>query len=181
MQRLAEGLAGAAVLVEQAIRHLMAAVIAVLVLLNVAATVGRYARWYTWPWADEVLLFTLVWGIGLGLYAVTLRGGHLAMDLVAQRLPARMRDPLQAVVATASFALIAFVAVQSHAFIQAVAAADMRSMTGEIPMAIPHSGLLAGFLLMLLALALRAVLAVARVPLPPQRGLVPDAPPQRGE
>jgi len=181
MQRLAAGLAGAAVLVERAIRHLMAAAIAVLVLLNVAATVGRYARWYTWPWADEVLLFTLVWGIGLGLYAVTLRGGHLAMDIVAQRLPARVRHPLQAVVAMASFALIAFVAAQSRAFIEAVAAAGMRSMSGEIPMAIPHSGLLAGFLLMLLALALRAIAAVARVPLPPQGALVPDVPQRRGE
>lgn len=180
MKRLAERLGCAAVLVERAIRHLMAAVIAFLVLLNVAAAVGRYGGWYTLPWADEVLLFVMVWGIALGLYAVTLRGGHLAMDLVAQRLPPRVRDPLQAVVATASFALVAFVAVQSHAFIASVAAADMRSMTGAIPMAVPHSGLLAGLLLMLLALALRAIVAAARVPLPPLGEPSPEAPPQGG-
>ncbi len=180
MKRLAARLAGAAVLLERAIRHLMAAVMAFLVLLNVAAAVGRYGGWYTWPWADEVLLFVMVWGIALGLYAVTLRGGHLAMDLVAQRLPARVRDPLQAVVATASFALVAFVAVQSRTFIAAVAAADMRSMTGTIPMAVPHSGLLAGLLLMLLALALRGVVAAARVPLPPGER-APEGSQPRGE
>lgn len=167
MRRLAERLAGAAVLLERAIRHAMAAVVAFLVGLNVAAAFGRYAQWYTWPWADEVLLFTMVWGIAIGLYAVTLRGGHLAMDLVVQRLPAHLQRALLVLVAAASFSLIAFVALQSRTFIQSVAAADMRSMAGQIPMAIPHSGLLVGFLLMLLALAIRALLAAARVPLPP--------------
>lgn len=169
MKRLAERLADAAVLVERVIRHAMAAVVAFLVLLNVAAAFGRYVQWYTWPWADEVLLFTMVWGIALALYAVTLRGGHLVMDLVVQRLPARLQHALLVFVATASFALIAFVALQSRAFIRSVAAADMRSMAGQIPMALPHSGLLVGFLLMLLALAIRAILAATRVPLPPPR------------
>jgi TRAP-type C4-dicarboxylate transport system permease small subunit len=162
MKRLAEGLATASVRVERTIRHAMAAIVAFLVLLNVAAAFGRYVQWYTWPWADEVLLFTMVWGVALGLYPVTLQGSHLAMDLVARRFPERAQPALQALVATGSFLLIAYVAVQSRGFIQTVAAVDMRSMAAQIPMWIPHAGILAGFLLMMLALAVRAIVALGR-------------------
>jgi TRAP-type C4-dicarboxylate transport system permease small subunit len=167
MKRLAETLARASVRFERAVRHAMAAVVFFLVGLNVAAAFGRYVQWYTWPWADEALLFTMVWGIALGLYAVTLRGGHLAMDLVVRALPAPAQRVVQVLVAAASFALIGYVTAQSHAFIRTVAGADMRSMAAQIPMTIPHGALAAGFVLMLLALAVRAIAAAARVPLPP--------------
>lgn len=167
MKRLADALASLSALAERWIRHAMAAIVAVLVLLNVAAAFGRYAQWYTWPWADETLLFTMVWGVALGLYAVTLRGGHLAMDLAVQFLPARLRHFVQVLVATVSFVLIGYVVVQSCAFIRAVAAVDMRSMAAQIPMTIPHAGVLAGFLLMMLALAVRGVVAVGRMQVPP--------------
>lgn len=165
----AEALARLAVAAERAVRHAMAAIVAFLVLLNVASAFGRYVRWYTWPWADEVLLFTLVWGIALGLYAVTLRGGHLAMDLLVRLLPARLQRGLQVVVGAGSLAVMAYVTVQSRAFIETVRAVDMRSMAAQIPMAIPHSGLLAGFLLMIAATLVLAVLALAGVRLPPAR------------
>jgi TRAP-type C4-dicarboxylate transport system permease small subunit len=168
MKRLAEALARASVRLERAIRHAMAAIVFFLVGLNVAGAFGRYVQWYTWPWADEALLFTMVWGIALGLYAVTLRGGHLAMDLVVRALPAPAQRSAQALVAVVSFALIGYVVLQSRAFIQTVAAADMRSMAAQIPMTIPHAALAVGFVLMLLALAVRAVAAAARVSLPPQ-------------
>jgi TRAP-type C4-dicarboxylate transport system permease small subunit len=169
MQQLAEALAGAAVLAERVIRHAMAGIVLALVLVNVAGAVGRYGRWYTWPWADEALLFGMVWGIALGLYAVTLRGGHLAMDLVVRPLPRRLQRGVQGVVAAASFALLAYVVVQSLAFVQTVAAVDMRSMAARIPMAIPHAGVLTGLLLVMLALFIRAVLAASGVQLPPER------------
>jgi TRAP-type C4-dicarboxylate transport system permease small subunit len=166
VKRLAEALARVATLAERAIRHAMAAVIVFLVLLNVASAFGRYVQWYTWPWADEVLLFTMVWGIALGLYAVTLRGGHLAMDLVVQRLPGRLQHLAQVLVATVSFVLIGYVVVQSRAFIQTVDAVDMRSMAAQIPMSIPHTGVLVGFLLMMLALVVRAIVAAGRAHIP---------------
>ena len=177
MKRLADALARVSALAERAIRHAMAAIVVFLVLLNVAAAFGRYVQWYTWPWADETLLFTMVWGVALGLYAVTLRSGHLAMDLVVQLLPARLRHRVQVLVATVSLVLIGYVVVQSCAFIQTVAAVDMRSMAAQIPMTIPHSGVLVGFLLMMIALAVRAVVAVGRGHLPsePTRPAAPQA------
>ena len=168
MRRLAEALARVSALAERGIRHAMAAIIVFLVLLNVAAAFSRYVQWYTWPWADEVLLFTMVWGVALGLYPVTLRGGHLAMDLVVRLLPARVQHLAQVLVATLSLVLIGYVVVQSRAFIQAVAAVDMRSMAAQISMTIPHTGVLVGFVLMMLAVAVRAVVAAGRVRLPPE-------------
>jgi TRAP-type C4-dicarboxylate transport system permease small subunit len=168
VKRLSEAVARGAALAERGIRHAMAAIIVFLVLLNVAAAFGRYVQWYTWPWADEALLFTMVWGVALGLYAVTLRGGHLAMDLVLRLLPARLQRLAQVLVATVSFVLIGYVVVQSRAFIQIVAAVDMRSMAAQIPMTIPHTGVLVGLVLMMLALAVRAVVAAGRVRLPPE-------------
>ena len=177
MKQLADALAALSALAERWIRHAMAAIVAFLVLLNVAAAFGRYAQWYTWPWVDETLLFTMVWGVALGLYAVTLRSGHLAMDLVVQLLPGRLQHLVQVLVATVSFVLIGYVVVQSCAFIRTVAAVDMRSMAAQIPMTIPHTGVLVGFLLMMIALAVRAVVAVGRVQLPsePTRPAGPQA------
>lgn len=127
-----------------------------LVGLNAATALGRYLFGVGLTWSDELLQYLLICGISLGVFMVSLRNGHLTMDLVVTRLPARLARAADALVTAASMAILLYVIVQSWRFIGQMAAIGQKSMAMQIPMAYPHSTLLVGLALMVLALAVRA-------------------------
>ena len=74
------------------LRDIPRAAIGVIILLaiaiNFANIVGRYVFLAPLPWAEEVLVFLVIWGVCLGASAVTYDNRHLDMDLFAARVPA---------------------------------------------------------------------------------------------
>jgi TRAP-type transport system small permease protein len=126
-----------------------------LVGLNAATAVGRYLFGVGLTWSDELLQYMLILGISLGAFVVSLRKGHLRMDLLVNRLPATLGRALDGVVTAASLAILLYVIAQSWRFLGQIAAIDQRSMAMQIPMTYPHSALLVGFALMALALLMR--------------------------
>ncbi len=142
-------------------RHLLAALMIALVLVNVAAAAGRYLRLFTWPWADELMLFGMIWGVALGAFLVTLRRGHLAMDLVIARLPRALRRALEILVAVVTVALLGYVMVQSASFISTLISVDQRSMAAQAPMWVAHIAVPTSFGLMIAAACARAYVALA--------------------
>jgi TRAP-type C4-dicarboxylate transport system permease small subunit len=148
---------------ERAVRHLLALVALSLVALNVVGSMGRYTDLFTISWADEVQLFLLIWGVGLGAFVVSLRKAHLTMDVVFATLPTRMQRTLEGLIAIVSALLLGFVGVQSWRFVDLMAAIDQRSMAAALPMTVPHSAVLAGCAAMILALLVRAYLALRGV------------------
>ncbi len=148
---------------ERAVRHLLALVAVSLVALNVVGSMGRYTDLLTISWADEVQLFLLIWGVGLGAFVVSLRKAHLTMDVLFTTLPARMQRGLEVVIAIVSVVVLGFISVQSWRFIDLMATIDQRSMAAALPMTIPHSAVLTGLAAMILALLVRAYLALRGV------------------
>src|SRR5512145_795147 len=60
-----------------------------LVLLVSANVFARYALAIGWLWAEEVSRLIFVWVVFLGAYVALRHKQHMAIDLVAARLPRR--------------------------------------------------------------------------------------------
>lgn len=137
----------------------LAAVLAVAMLalvgVNFANVVARYVFSSPLIAADEAMTFTMVWGVFLGAGLVSLRGGHLAMDLASGSLPPRARSALQLAGAALLVLVLGFVALQSADFIDTISMIGMTSMAGGIPMWVPHLAIPVGFGLMIVATVLR--------------------------
>jgi TRAP-type C4-dicarboxylate transport system permease small subunit len=151
--------AGIAGFAEAALLALLALAMVAIILLNFANVVGRYLLSAPIPAADEIMTFTMVWGVFLGCGIVTLRGAHLNMDLLLGLLSPRARRVAEAASALLALPLLGFVAYQSIDYLETIGAIGLTSMAAGIPMALVHLAIPIGFGLMMLA-------ALARLALP---------------
>ena len=135
------------------------AVAAVLILIgiaiNFANVVSRYLFNFALFWAEEIMVFLVVWCVFLGVVAVAFQGGHLKMDLVSTRIPSPWKEIINGVTAAALVVCGLFVVVQSWTAITLFAESGDVSVTASVPMVIPHLALLIGIGLMVLAVLVR--------------------------
>jgi TRAP-type C4-dicarboxylate transport system permease small subunit len=123
--------------------------------LNFANIVGRYAFNAPIIWAEEVMIFLMVWSVFIGAVLVTWEGRHIKMDLISAVLPSPLREIVHFVAALTFVAVCAFVVVQSWTVTSMMIRLEHRSVAAELPMAIPHLALLLGFAGMLAAVVVR--------------------------
>lgn len=120
------------------IRAVLGALILSGVLINFANVVGRYVFLKPIIWAEEVLVFIMIWCVMLGATLVTWENQHLRMDAVYHLTRPRLRRWLN-VISTLAFLIAgAFVLVQSARVVALVASTGQRSVVAEIPMVIPY-------------------------------------------
>jgi TRAP-type C4-dicarboxylate transport system permease small subunit len=125
------------------------------VAINFANVVARYAFGRPFFWAEEILVFLTIWGVFIGLAAISYNGGHLNMDLFSAALRGRLKVALNAVVTLVLLAICVFVIAQSYQVVALFASAGQVSVAAGVPKAIPHAALLAGFALTVLAVVVR--------------------------
>jgi len=129
------------------IRALLGILILAGVVLNFANVVGRYVFWRPIIWAEEILVFIMIWCVMLGATLVTWENAHLRMDAVYQLGSPRARRWLN-LVSTAAFLVAGlFVLVQSTRVVALVASTGQRSVAAEVPMAIPYGAIPVSFAL----------------------------------
>lgn len=136
-------------------RAVVAALILASIAINFANVVGRYVFLSPIVWAEEVMIFIMVWCVFLGAVLVTWDGRHLRMDLVAVAIPPPWRQAVNFVAAAGFLAVTALVAANSWEAVQLFARLGQKSNTAGVPMVIPHAALLAGFALMFVCVAVR--------------------------
>jgi len=149
-------------LLERAVGRLMAvprAVIAVLILtsiaINFANVIGRYVFFSPIIWAEEAMIYIMVWCVFIGAILVSWDGRHLRMDLLAGVIPSPWRELVNGIAAIAFLAVAGLVVSQSWQAVLLFAELGQKSNTAEIPMVVPHSALLIGFAMMFLCVAVR--------------------------
>jgi len=128
------------------------------VAINLANVAGRYLFGAAIHWAEEVMVFITIWGVFVGLVAITWRGEHLSMDLFSGMLRGRARLALDLLVASVLIVCAGFFAMQSYKVVTLFAASGALTVAAGIPKAIPHAALLVGFTLAPVALAVRLAL-----------------------
>jgi TRAP-type C4-dicarboxylate transport system permease small subunit len=126
--------------------------------INFSNVVARYLFLASIYWADEAMVFLVIWSIFLAAIAVTYDGGHLTMDLFSTRLSPRWQRALDGAIAAVSILTFAFMAWQALTVVRTLLRNDQRSIALDIPIAIAHSALLVGFVFSALVVAVRVAL-----------------------
>jgi TRAP-type C4-dicarboxylate transport system permease small subunit len=138
-------------------RAAIGVVILLAIAINFANIVGRYVFLAPLPWAEEVLVFLVIWGVCLGASAVTYDSRHLDMDLFVVRFPPRLRALLEIVQLMAMVGFCAFTAVNAWTIVTLMARNGQVSITAGIPMTIPYAAFVTGFALIAVAAVAGAV------------------------
>ena len=123
--------------------------------INFANVVSRHLFGQAIFWTEEVLVFMTIWGVFLGMVRIAYNGEHLNMDLFSAQIRGRWRTALNGVTVALMLAVCAFVAMQSWTTVRLFAQTGQVSVAAGIPKAIPHSALLAGFVLTAAAIVVR--------------------------
>lgn len=135
------------------------AILGVLILssiaINFANVIGRYLFFSPIIWAEEVMIFIMVWCVFLGAVPVTWEGRHLRMDLLSTHLGSPWKQILNLISVLGLLIVSAFIALQSVEAVSLFARFGQKSMTAGIPMVVPHLAVLVGFSLMFLAALVR--------------------------
>lgn len=135
---------------------LAAAALGVIVAVNGANVVGRYFFSRPIAWAEELMLFLMVFIVFAGTAAVTWRQIHIRIDVVVSRLSARVSRWTHGLVATASVLVLGTIAWAGFTTVSLLYAFDQRSDALDLPMWIPQSFVAGG-------MALNAALLILRL------------------
>lgn len=132
------------------------------VLLNLANVLMRFLLGKSILGSDEMQIFVMVWTTFLGAAIVSWRGQHLRMDALVRYLPVSMVRFLRAVELLMTVVLSGFVSYHSFIYAKGMYLIKRTSEAAEIPMVIPHSAVLAGFVIITLLAVHQLVRAVRR-------------------
>ena len=134
------------------------------VVINIANVIGRYV--YSAPifWAEEILVYMMIWAVFIGLPAIVIANAHLRMDLFYAMMSARLRRVVDWLATMVAFACGLFGVYYSWQVVTLLAANRQTSVAAGAPMALVHAALLTGFALMLLAAAIGPFLPKAISP-----------------
>lgn len=151
----AGGLSGLGRLAHRALRVLLGLVVLAMTAANAINAGMRYLAGTQMRGADELLAFSQVAIVMLGLALVTAERRHLAVDLWPRGGVAGAARQLALSLVTA--AVCGYAALQSWDFVARMWVFDARSMALGLPLVIPNAFVLAGFALTaLVALGLAA-------------------------
>lgn len=123
--------------------------------VNFANVIGRYVFAAPIFWTEEVLVFMVVWSVFIAMSAIAYRGGHLTMDLFYARFTRPWKKVVNGAVAALFIACGVFVVLQSYQVVSLHIRMGAVSVATGAPLVIPHSALLVGFGLMVVAVLFR--------------------------
>jgi TRAP-type C4-dicarboxylate transport system permease small subunit len=142
-------------ILDQAPRYLMAALLLVAVAINFSNVIGRYVFQAAIFWTDEILVFLIIWCVFIGNVAVAYNGAHLKMDLFSARMRGPTRLLINASIALGMLACSVVMVWQSTQVVLLLARTGQVSVTASIPMSLVHIAIPLGFALMALAVLAR--------------------------
>ena len=131
--------------IASAVRVFLGLLLLSMVALNVANAICRYVFGVVLTGADEVLVFSMIWMVMVGMILATIDRRHIALDFLVTRAGPRQRAALTILHHAVLTGACAYAAIYCWAFVARVAAVGQTSMALGVPMAIPHFALFVGF------------------------------------
>jgi C4-dicarboxylate transporter DctQ subunit len=134
-------------------------VMGILMLAGVAIcfsnVVARYLFGYALFWAEEVMVFLIIWGVFIGVGAAAYDRAHLNMDLFSNSFKGSILAFLNALLVAVLLACCVFMIVQSWQVVTLFYQGGVTSVSAGVPKWIAHLALPVGFALMALAVLAR--------------------------
>lgn len=125
------------------------------VAIGFSNVVARYLFGYALFWAEEVMVFLIIWGVFVGVAAAAYDRAHLNMDLFSQSFRGTVLAFLNALMLAVLLAACVFMIVQSWQVVTLFYQGGVKSVSAGVPKWIAHSALPVGFALMALAVLSR--------------------------
>jgi len=125
------------------------------VAINIGNVVGRYVFFKPIFWAEEVLMYMIIWGVFICAGSITYQGLHLKMDLLVINVRGRLRMLLGALTVGLMLICAPFMVVQAFKVVRNYVANGEASIAAQFPLAWTHAAILTGFVLMFAAALLR--------------------------
>src|SRR5262249_11536632 len=113
--------------------------------INFVNVVARYLLLSSIYWADEAMVYLVIWSVSLAAIAVTFDGSQLTMDLFSTRLPPRWQRVLDGAIAAVCAMTFAFMAWQAMIVVATLIRNGQPSIALDIPVPIAQAALLVGF------------------------------------
>ena len=136
-------------------RAIIGSMILIGIIINFSNVIGRYAFLEPIIWAEEIMIYIMVWTVFIGAILVSYEGQHLKMDVFSVMMPSPFKEIIN-FVATASVLLVCLYIIPNNwIVVELMWNNDQRSVVAEVPMVIPHFALLAGFCLIFVGIVLR--------------------------
>jgi TRAP-type C4-dicarboxylate transport system permease small subunit len=125
------------------------------VAINVANVVGRYVFFRPIFWAEEVLMYMIIWGVFICAGSITYQGLHLKMDLLVMNARGWFRTFLGLLTVCIALVCSPFMVVQAYRIVRIYLANGETSIAAQFPLAYTHAAILTGFILMFVAAIVR--------------------------
>jgi TRAP-type C4-dicarboxylate transport system permease small subunit len=125
------------------------------VAINFVNVIARHFFGFALFWAEELMVFGVIWCTAIAAIAITFNGDHLRMDLFSARLGGPWREIVNGFAGVLFVCVCGFVAYQSYSVVASFARTGMVSVTMAVPLTIPHAALLVGLTFMVLAVFAR--------------------------
>jgi TRAP-type C4-dicarboxylate transport system permease small subunit len=132
-------------------RAAIGVIILAAITINFANIVGRYVFLAPLPWAEEVLVFLVIWGVCLGASAVTYDNRHLDMDLFVGLFSPRLRAVLEVLKLLTLVGFCTFTMANAATIVGVMARNGQVSITAGVPMTVPYAAFVVGFALIVAA------------------------------
>jgi TRAP-type C4-dicarboxylate transport system permease small subunit len=120
-----------------------------------ANVLARYLFGYALFWAEEVMVFLIIWGVFIGVGAAAYERAHLNMDLFSHSFKGSILGFLDALLVAVLLASCVFMIVQSWQVVALFYQGGVTSVSAGVPKWIAHLALPVGFALMALAVLAR--------------------------
>jgi TRAP-type C4-dicarboxylate transport system permease small subunit len=115
------------------------------VLINAANVIARHVFHSPIIWAEEILIFIMIWIIFTGAITVSRNRLHLKMDLVANTFPKNLCSITGYIIDCVTLLVCLIVTISSSHVLMTLWTYDQRSVVAEIPMVIPHFAVFISF------------------------------------
>ena len=73
-------------------RLIIGSMILIGILINIANVIGRYMFLEPIIWAEEIMIYIMVWTVFIGAILVTFDGQHLKMDVFSVMMPSPYKE-----------------------------------------------------------------------------------------
>lgn len=123
--------------------------------INIVNVIARYVFSAPLFWAEEVLVFMVIWTTFVVAGSVTYRGAHLNMDLIYATLKSPWKNTVNVAIVVTLSTCCVYTALQSWTVVLLHYRNNGLTAATNIPLWIPHAALLFGFSFMVLAALVR--------------------------
>jgi TRAP-type C4-dicarboxylate transport system permease small subunit len=134
---------------------LAGALFLVAVAINIINVIARYVFSDPIFWAEEVLIFIVIWTVFIVAGSITYRGAHLNMDLIYSGMSPFWKRVINIAIALTLIACTTFAATQSWKVLLLHYRNHSVTAGTDIPLVIPHAAVFFGFSFMAIAAVVR--------------------------